>query len=187
MRTAVFIILLSLGASAEASWDVGSQPGFKSYRLTLTAAMDKTLRQAHPTFRLWRRDEFLPEIVEAYPQPDALLADFNGDGRTDAALHGRTDTECVVTVVLSAKNGYQVHDVSKTPYSKDVLYAGLTDGQERWGVKTLLTPVKPGKYEFIEGPPLTLKLPAFEYTIFGKGALLYYWDGKRFKERNAGC
>jgi hypothetical protein len=183
----MLVLLLTLAAGAQSSWDVGPKPGFKGHRLTLTASMDKALRQAHPTFRLWKRAEFLPEIAEHSAHPFALLADFNGDGRTDAAVHGRTDRNCVVAVVLSGTSGYKVHDVNKTPYTKDSLYAGLTDGKERWGVKTLLEPVKPGKYEFIEGPPLTLKLPAFEYSIFQTGALLYYWDGKRFKERNAGC
>lgn len=180
-------------AEAPGGWDIGPQPTVQNRRLVLTRLMDRALRQAHPQFRLWRRDEFLPRLLDFYQntyptkQPFAVVADFNGDGRNDAAVHGRTVKECFVSVILSEGGGYRVHDLSRIPFTEGVLDAGMTDGKPERGVSTSLLVVPPGRHNFVVGPPMVLKNAGVELSVFGSGAIMFYWDGQKFHDRDAGC
>jgi len=178
MKLAALLLLLTLAAAAEPGWQVGPKPGLAGPSLVLSPTMDEALRAAHPTFRLWRLDEFTPQVLKYSSTPFAVVEDFNGDKRLDAALHGRTEQQWVVTVVLSSGQKYTVHDLQTSPHSQN---GGAG------GVMTLVELVRPGRRTFVSGPPLDLRWPAVEYTWFGKGSYLYYWNGKRFQMRDANC
>jgi len=180
---------------ASRGWQVGARPMIRPQgtqsTVVLSESMARTLEKSEPTFRLWRASEFLPEAIKGYPYhsrqcPWAVVGDFNGDKIPDLALHGRTSKDCLLSVLLSKGPKYRLITVRRSPYSDDVMDAGLTNGKPVRGLQTTLSEQAAGKLQLIDD---TLMLPfaAFVLQLYSKGGFVYYWQKDRFVEVWAGC
>lgn len=81
--------------------------------LSLTLPMLRALDGWDPSFRPWHDRDYQPLLVRAYRHsslqaPFAVVGDFNGDGRADVAIDGRTNTHTVTIVLLSNHEAYRV-------------------------------------------------------------------------------
>lgn len=153
--------------------------------------MARVLKRSEPTFRFWRPSEFLPEAVQDYPYnprqcPVAVVGDFNGDKVPDLALQGRTDKDCLLGVLLSQGQKYRLVTVQRSPYSDEVMDAGLTNGKPARGLQTTLWEQPAGKLQLID-ETLTLPHASFSLQLYSKGGFVYYWKKDRFVEVWAGC
>lgn len=176
-------------------WQTGTRPLIRQQGehsvLILTPAMQKVLEQSEPTFRLWRKTEFLPEALQNYSYnprqcPSAVIGDFNGDKTPDVALHGRTSKDCLLAVLLSKGQKHRLITVRRTPYSDEVMDAGLTNGKPVRGLQTVLSEHPAGKLQLID-ETLTLPFSSFQMELYAKGGFVYYWLKDRFVEVWAGC
>jgi hypothetical protein len=108
--------------------------------LDLPPAMEDALDRYNRDFEAWS--------VENYPRLDyapsprqvpwAVIGDFNGDGRADLAVAGRTDRDAVVVFVLSnGRARYRAVETEREPY----------DPEDRFSIRApVLTYMYPGRY-----------------------------------------
>lgn len=136
----------------------------KGAKLVIPPAMQRALKAHRPDFRvdrLYNNDlEFLPHFThEGNRLPVAVIADFDGDRKTDLAVR----THDSVCVVLSDPKGYRVIELS-----------GLVGG---------LAYVAPGKVPSpYEGKNIVLKHAAIQVLNYEKSSAIYYYDKGSFKE-----
>src|ERR1043166_553986 len=171
---------------------LGRQPAVMKapagHNLVLTAPMLHALERWNPTFRPWADRDYQPLLVRVYEfsksaAPFAMLGDYNGDGRVDVAIHGRTRTRTVLLVILSNGAGYRVVVVKETPLidpSKE--WYGVGNKQVNYGLALFLRDLDPaGSTIGIDGPRRLLKYDAFEVELWEKASTAYVWDGRRFE------
>jgi len=151
MFRAVVICLLSAlgGVSAGAQRrDLRDEPRPTIYRssdgawlVDLPPAMEDALDRYNRDFEPWTLDDYrgLSDYEPSSRQlPWAVIGDFNGDGRPDLAIAGRTDRDLVLVFVLSSgRTRYRATEAEREPY----------DPEDRTSIRLpLLTYMYPGRY-----------------------------------------
>jgi hypothetical protein len=151
MLRAVVICLLSVlgtvGAGAQRR-DLRDEPRPTIYRssdgawlVDLPPAMEDALDRYNRDFEPWTLDDYrgLSDYEPSSRQlPWAVIGDFNGDGRPDLAIAGRTDRDLVLVFVLSSgRTRYRATEAEREPY----------DPEDRTSIRLpLLTYMYPGRY-----------------------------------------
>ena len=121
--------LTPTGASAQRT-NLRDEPRPAIYRsgdgiwlLDLPPAMEDALDRYNRDFEPWAEQNYraLPDYEPSPRQvPWAVIGDFNGDGRPDLAIAGRTDRDVVVVFVLSTgRSRYRAVEAERDPYDPD--------------------------------------------------------------------
>ncbi|MEO6779134.1 MAG: hypothetical protein ABI194_06715 [Gemmatimonadaceae bacterium] len=91
--------------------------------LDLPTAMEDALDRYNRDFEPWTQGDYRGALeYEPSPRqvPWAVIGDFNGDGRPDLAIAGRTDRDIVLVFVLSSgKARYRAVEAEREPYDPD--------------------------------------------------------------------
>jgi hypothetical protein len=103
--------------------------------------MEDALDRYNRDFEPWTVDDYRGALeYEPSPRqvPWAVIGDFNGDGRADLAVAGRTDRDIVVVFVLSTgRSRYRAVEAEREPYDPD----------DRLSIRVpVLTYMYPGRY-----------------------------------------
>lgn len=99
---------------ADGRWLVDLPPG-----------MEDAIDRYDPDFEPWTEDDYAGGSLGSYeftPRqlPWVVVGDFNGDGRRDAAIAGRTDRDVVVLLLLSGARGrFRAVVLEREPYEPD--------------------------------------------------------------------
>jgi hypothetical protein len=152
----------------------------------LSPALRQAVRRRWPGYRLRPaaaiRTEALEELREEHPEvrsPYAVSGDYNGDGRTDAALLLKKGDRALLVAL---------HATPKGRFAGHVLERG------RWVDGLYLLPQPPGPLEYTSSrddesaAPANRTLPthAVRYHPVHAGARVYYWEGERYRSLEAG-
>ncbi|MDH5526680.1 MAG: hypothetical protein OEY97_05155 [Nitrospirota bacterium] len=91
--------------------------------LELTPPMQDALQRTHPYFKAWEMGDFFAPSVAHYKitrrqVPWGVVADFNGDGISDAMLMGRDATYRMRVAILSGPDGFQVQTLSRSRFQE---------------------------------------------------------------------
>ena len=158
------------------------------HNLVLTVSMLEAIDRWDPTFRPWSDRDYQPGIVRSYDfsakaAPFATLGDFNGDGRVDVAIHGRTRTRTVLIAVLSEGVAYRVIVIRQSPLADPAKeWYGVGNGKVNYGLDVYLTGQVPAG-TYVGGDderPKRIKFDAFEIEDWEKSSTAYLWNGRRF-------
>ena len=112
-----------------------------AWLVDLPPAMEDALDRYNRDFEPWTLDDYrgLSDYEPSSRQlPWAVIGDFNGDGRPDLAIAGRTDRDLVLVFVLSSgRTRYRATEAEREPY----------DPEDRTSIRLpLLTYMYPGRY-----------------------------------------
>ncbi len=125
----LFSVLASASAQAQGR-ALRDEPRPAIYRssngiwlLDLPPAMEDALDRYNRDFEPWTVDDYRG-VTDYEPSPRqvpwAVIGDFNGDGRADIAVAGRTDRDVVVVFLLSTgRNRYRAVEAEREPYDPD--------------------------------------------------------------------
>ena len=173
---------------------IGNAPRIESssagHDVVLTMAMIRAIDSVDPTFRPWRDRDFQPGIIRSYrfsaqDSPFAMIGDYNGDGRADAAIVGRTRTHGVLLVLLSQKDAYRAVVLRKTDPPPDPLkeWYGIDGDRREYGLWVYLSDRLPAGAKIgIDEPQFTPRFDCFEVDYWQKAASAFCWDGHKFRE-----
>lgn len=157
------------------------------YRLHLPAKMQNVLYKALPGFSPWREQDYMLLIRRDYvyswrQAPFAVVGDFNGDKRPDAAIEGHTQREGVLVALLSSGSDWRaiVLERGPRPDPASLDYGWPDEPEAAKGLSVWLTHVPPGRHPGYDPQPLRLSHDAFEQHIFAKAAGIHHWNGKGF-------
>ena len=149
VTAASWLLSVSMPAPAQAQRrDLREEPRPAIYRaqtgiwlLDMPPAMEDALDRYNRDFEPWTVDNYQGNLeYEPSPRqlPWAVIGDFNGDGRPDLAVAGRTDRDVVVVFVLSSgRSRYRAVEAERDPYDPD--YPGSTR-------PPVMTYMYPGRY-----------------------------------------
>jgi hypothetical protein len=141
--------------------------------------MEDALDRYDRDFEMWSGENYRTggSKYEYSPRqtPWAVIGDFNGDGRTDIAVAGRTDDDALVLFVLSnGKRRYRVVEADREPVDPD----------DRRSVRPpMLRYMYPGRYvvddQRLRRPrELVVERPAVQMTGGWRlGAVMYLVEG----------
>jgi hypothetical protein len=179
----IFLAAISVGTPSRVAAENSG------HRLVLTAAMLHALDAWDPSFRPWEDRDYQPGILStfkfsSYEAPFAVFGDYNGDGHIDVAIDGRTKTNTVEIVLLSSDSAYRLIILDKTALKnpKGEWYGVDTDRRE-YGLWVFLGRRWPAHAPLgIEEPVVRPPFESFERQYWRKGASVFYWDGRKFRE-----
>lgn len=150
--------------------------------------MQEALEAYQPAFRPWRLEDYKDEVA-ARAEAEALalfgvVGDFDGNGRPDVALQGRTEGLALFFVIMAHSDKARIISLQETPFVRWWGDAGRPE---------YLRLVRPGELsvpadviEEISGPPPVLHTDAFERIFEGQAGALYYWSVDRFEVYQTG-
>jgi FG-GAP repeat protein len=146
--TICLLIFVAAGAAQAQRRDLRDEPRPTIYRssdgiwlLDLPPAMEDALDRYNRDFEPWALNDYRG-ITDYEPSPRqlpwAVIGDFNGDGRPDLAVAGRTDRDAVVVFVLSTgRSKYRASEAEREPY----------DPEDRGSIRVpVLAYMYPGRY-----------------------------------------
>jgi hypothetical protein len=165
-----------------AALTLGAKPGIiatrSGHQLVLTRAMLAALDRWNPSFTPWQDRDYQPLIIRFYKfsalnAPFATFGDFNGDGRADVVIDGKTATHTVSVALLSRGDAYVVHVLTQSALldPNHGLWSFLT-GRIRAGTEIRV----------IDGPSFKTDRDAFEREWWEKSTAAYVWEDGKFKE-----
>lgn len=178
----MFLAAISVGAPSRI---VAGESG---HRLVLNAAMLHALDAWDPTFRPWDDRDYQPGIIRtfkfsSFESPFAVLGDYNGDGRIDAAIDGRTKTQTVSIVLLSKGSAYRLIVLNKTALKNPKTEWYEDTDRREYGLWIFLGRRWPAHARLgIEEPVVRPPFESFERQYWGKASSVFYWDGRKFQE-----
>lgn len=94
------------------------------WRLDLPVEMEDALDRYDRDFESWSEESYRSGLAEydftSRQTPWAVVGDFNGDGRVDAAVAGRDDRDALVVFILSTgRNRYRAVEAEREPYDEE--------------------------------------------------------------------
>jgi hypothetical protein len=105
----------------------------------------------------------------------AVVADFNGDGRSDVALLGRQGKNELFIGVVSSGQRYQAFLIESSP-----------SPAECGSLEMFLTYAAPGSHQEFEGRRFRIDNAGVELIYDEKAAELYFWRDGKFQSYNTG-
>lgn len=182
----LLLILLVQPALAGQDWIVRRSGGWQ-------LQLPSSLRQALPAgFQPWTVADYIPYVRSSFhysPRqlPFAVAADFNGDGKRDLIVDGRTSTASLRLALLSP--GYRATVLEKAPLQNpqsQTYEAPGPDGKihPQRGLWVYLEHLPPGRIERPVGdqPPLQLKHDGYQVVYLMKTTILYRYLNGKFEE-----
>lgn len=179
-----WVALFIAGAFAVQPPKIDKVEGF--FYLNVGQDVQRALKSFDPYFSPWTDADFIPSVREIYKASvtqtmGAVVGDFNGDKKPDAAIMGRGRDYNLILAVLSKEGSYEVIEVERT---------AVTNPQQSWiegpkgrekGLWRYLTIVKPGYISSrYEKKPITLKFEAFQDNYFEGGSVVFFYKDGAF-------
>ena len=85
--------------------------------------MEDALDRYNRDFEPWTARQYRPGLEYDFSSrqlPWAVIGDFNGDGRPDVAIAGRTDRDVVIVFLLSSgRSRYRAVEAERDPYDSE--------------------------------------------------------------------
>lgn len=163
------------------------------FYLDVGRQVQNAVKKFDPYFEAWTDTDFIPSVRQEYKSSGhqtlaGIVSDFNGDGRRDVALLGRTRDNNVLLAVVSQGQDYRVFVVDRGP---------LINPRRAWiegpagrepGLWTYLSYVKAGwlSSRVDQRPSLQLKSDGFAEHYFGKGSVVYFFKDGKFERYTQG-
>jgi len=140
--------------------------------LRMPSAMGEALRDFDPVFVPLRTADYAPAVLAMAETPFAVIGDFNGDGKPDLALYGRSRGRRRLLAVMSEGASYTV-----------VLLLEVLPRRGQMETTALIR-ARPGRYVAARAgaPPLVLTTDAFKVVLVHEAAYLQYWHEGEFHQ-----
>ena len=150
--------------------------------VVLPDIMKKALTQFDPSFSIWEYHNYPSYILEGINNrqlvnednaPFAVIADFNGDGILDVALHGRNDKNILLISIISIKDTFKVLKIDQFPIFREEQKQNAGDH--------FIQLIQKGNIKLPSHTDgnLSLKNDAIELIIIERAGIIYHFgDGK---------
>ncbi|HUQ98068.1 MAG TPA: hypothetical protein VM166_01360 [Gemmatimonadaceae bacterium] len=144
--------------------------------LHLPSAVYAALEKGAPDLRLWQPPEYVPESLIGYEPsarqaPFAVIGDFDGDGRLDVVIDGRTERDALRIALLQAAPGGQISFL-------EVWREAIDPSASSPQALRVLRHVPPGEVSGPDADPLRLRHDAFEVVNGDSATLFYFYHGQ---------
>jgi hypothetical protein len=100
------------------------QPQLIHGKVVLGADVVKAIKSKNPNFKMLTLNNFAVTSIEnSSTSPMAVLADFNGDQKTDVAIYGmdRANNKALIYMLISKAQSYEAFEVEKAELNASVL------------------------------------------------------------------
>lgn len=151
--------------------------GNGKWEIDIPSEMSKALRTTNRRFEPWDEASF-PKAIEntmssslgrasyvysSRQLPWAVVGDFNGDGKTDLVISGRTDRHMLVLMLLSQSGRkFSVLEIDREPFDDS-----RRDRQQTKADPVVLSYVYPGKYQTLPREHRSKSRSTVEFTTPG--------------------
>ena len=91
---------------------------YQNYKIVLSSEIEKLLKEYDPAFRPYNLDDYSTELTNLYPfspysTPSIIIGDFNGDGKKDILMEGKSERCRKKIAVMSFQNDYKIIEIYK--------------------------------------------------------------------------